>query len=101
MQSMSRLELSPEAKNDLIEIGFYIARQSGSTERADKFLDLISQTCEMLASRPEIGELRKEFSTGLYRRFTVGNYVIYFRPVEKGIRVARVLHGARDHEALL
>jgi toxin ParE1/3/4 len=70
-------------------------------ERTDNFLDLIYQTCEMLASNPEMGEVRREFITGLYRRFTVGNYVIYFRPIDNGIRVARILHGARDHEALL
>jgi toxin ParE1/3/4 len=101
MRLMARLELSPEARNDLVEIGTYIARHSGSTQQAGNFMDVIYQTCEMLASRPGMGELRREFATGLYRSFTVGNYVIYFRPIDQGIRVARILHGARDHEALL
>ena len=48
-----------------------------------------------------MGELRVEFATGRYRSFTVGNYVIYFVPASGGIRIARVLHGARDHNALL
>jgi toxin ParE1/3/4 len=98
---MARLVLSPEAKNDLIEIGSYISRQSGSIDRADHFLDLIYGTCDMLAQRPGMGELRQEFGTGLYRSFSVGNYVIYFRSSENGILIARILHGARDHETLL
>ena len=47
---------------------------------ADSFLDLIVQTCQMLATQPEMGELREEFATGRYRSFSVGNYVIYFCP---------------------
>jgi len=98
---MASLVISPEAKRDLVEIGLYIARQSGSRERADNFLDSIHQTCNMLATQPEMGQLRKEFATGLYRSFSVGNYVIYFRPTTNGVLIARVLHGARDHDALL
>ena len=98
---MPRLEISPAARGDLVEIGIYIAQQSGSRQRADSFLDLIHQTCELLATQPEMGELRTEFATGCYRSFSVDNYVIYFRPTPDGIRIARVLHGARDHHALL
>jgi len=98
---MPRLEISPAATNDLVEIGLYIARQSGSRQRADSFLDSIVATCEMLATQPEMGELRVEFATGQYRSFSVGSYVIYFRPMQGGIRIARILHGARDHHMLL
>jgi toxin ParE1/3/4 len=98
---MPRLEISPAANRDLIEIGVYIAQHSGSRERADLFLDSVLDTCERLASHPEMGELRPEFATGQYRSFSVGNYVIYFRSMPNGIRIARVLHGARDHRRLL
>jgi toxin ParE1/3/4 len=98
---MPRLEISPAAKNDLIEIGTYIALQSGSLQRADLFVDSIYRTCETLATQPEMGELRVEFATGQYRSFSLGSYVIYFRPMADGIRVARVLHGARDHHSVL
>ncbi len=98
---MPRLEISPTANNDLIEIGVYIAQQSGSLERADSFLDSILQTCEMLSTHPEMGELREEFATGRYRSFSVGSYVIYFCPTSDGVRIARILHGARDHHTLL
>jgi len=98
---MVRLIISSEAKRDLVEIGLYIAQQSGSLERADNFLHSIHQTCEILATQLQMGQLRAEFSTGRYRSFSVSNYVIYFRPIKNGIKIARVLHGARDHDALL
>jgi toxin ParE1/3/4 len=98
---MARLEISPLANHDLIEIGTYIAEHSGSLQRAETFLTSLYKTCELLATQPEMGELRTEFKTGRYRSFSVGNYVIYFCPVPEGIRVARVLHGARDHQSLL
>jgi toxin ParE1/3/4 len=98
---MACLIFSPEAKRDLVEIGLYIAHQSGSLERAENLLDSINQTCELLASQPEMGQLRTEFTSGIYRSFSVGNYVIYFSSISNGIQVARILHGARDHGAVL
>ena len=98
---MSRLELSPLAEEDLIEIGTYIGRRSGSRETARRFLQKVMAVCERLATNPNLGELRTEFASGQLRSFSIGNYVIYYRPVEDGVLVARVLHGARDHDALL
>jgi toxin ParE1/3/4 len=97
---MGRLEVSPEAERDLEDIAFYIAEQSSSLDRSRSFLQLIQRTCKLLATQPEMGQLRPEFATGNYRSFTVGNYVIYFRPIDDGIRIARILHGSRDHESL-
>jgi toxin ParE1/3/4 len=98
---MARLVVSFGAKHDLVDIGCYITQQSGSQERSDNFLDSIIKTCETLATQPEMGQLRTNFTKGQYRSFSVGNYVIYFRPLHDGIEIARVLHSARDHDALL
>ncbi|MCH8922236.1 MAG: type II toxin-antitoxin system RelE/ParE family toxin [Planctomycetes bacterium] len=98
---MPHVERSPAAEQDLFEIGVCIAEQSGNEEIAYRFLDTIDETVGLLARYPEMGELREEFATGLYRSFTVGNYVIFYRPISSGIQVARVLHGARDHRSLL
>jgi toxin ParE1/3/4 len=98
---MARVELSSLARQDLAEIGLYIAEKSGSVEIATRLLDTIEETCQLLGANPKMGERRPEFATGQYRSFSVGNYVIYFRPTEDGILVARVLHGARDHRGLL
>jgi toxin ParE1/3/4 len=98
---MARLQLSLEARQDLVEIASYIARQSGSEGRGEDFLEAVFTTCETLASHPEMGELRTEFATASYRSFSVGSYVIFFKPLPDGVVVARVLHGSRDHHSLL
>ena len=48
---------------------------------------------------PDMGRLREDLSAGL-RSFSVGNYVIFYRPMKGGIEIARVLHGARDFPPL-
>jgi len=44
---------------------------------------------------PNMGTQREELSPGL-RSFPLRNYIIFYRPMEKGVEIARVLHGARD-----
>jgi toxin ParE1/3/4 len=53
----------------------------------------------LLAGQPLLGRLRPELAPNL-RSFPVDNHVIFYRPIDHGIEVARVLHGARDIDAL-
>jgi toxin ParE1/3/4 len=62
-------------------------------------VDKLEQTCKALAKNPLMGTARDELLPNL-RCFSVGNYVIYYRPVADGIDVVRVLHGARDESNL-
>jgi toxin ParE1/3/4 len=34
------------------------------------------------------------------RSLSVGNYLIFYRPLADGIEIVRVLHGARDIDSL-
>ena len=43
-----------------------------------------------------MGEPRRIFGIPGCQSFSVGSYVIFFRRVEIGIEVARVIHGSRD-----
>ena len=54
---MPRLELSRDARQDLLEIAAHIARESGSGRHGDAFLDAVFATCKTLASHPEMGQL--------------------------------------------
>ena len=90
---MNSFRLSPEARSDLGEIWFYIAQDD--PEAADKFIRVIVSRFPKLAAMPELGRQREELSPRL-RSFPVGRYVIFYRPMENGIEIARVLHGARD-----
>jgi plasmid stabilization system protein ParE len=63
-------------------------------------LQKVETLCERLAHNPEMGQLRTEFATGQFRSFSIGVYVICFQPTKEGARIARILYGARDHDAL-
>jgi len=84
---------TPRANLDLLEIWDYISE--ASEERADRVLDGINERCRMLAGFPEAGRARNDLIVGL-RSFSVGNYVIFYQPIEDGIEVLRVLHSSRD-----
>ena len=51
----------------------------------------------MIDESPEIGECQDDLKPGL-RRFVVGNYLVFYEPIPGGMRVVRVLHGARRWE---
>jgi toxin ParE1/3/4 len=56
----------------------------------------IKDKCKLLLQHPEAGQARPEFRTGEFRSSTVGNYVIFYRPIAEGIEFARVVRGERD-----
>ena len=92
-----RLLKRPEAENDLEEIWWFIAQDS--PDNADRFLDRIQETCLALSDFPKLGVSREELKTDL-RSHPVGNYLIFYFPLEDGIDIIRVLHGSRDIERL-
>jgi toxin ParE1/3/4 len=94
---MGQTQRTVPAERDLLEIWVHIAEES--FEAADRLLDTIDETCRKLADTPGLGRRREELAAGL-RSFPVGNYVIFYRPIEDGIEVVRVLHGARSIENL-
>lgn len=94
---MNRYRVSDTARSDLDEIWFYIAQDN--PDAADRFVRVLVSRFPLLASMPEIGRAREELSPHL-RSFPVGNYVIFYRPSDSGVEIARVLHGARDFPSL-
>jgi toxin ParE1/3/4 len=94
-----RILRTPDAIADLDGIWDYIARDNPAA--ADRILDELNARFALVAENPDLGELQPKLADGTYRRFTCRNYVIYYRPLDDGIVLVRVLHGARDHEGLL
>jgi toxin ParE1/3/4 len=72
---MAQVLLDQAARNDLIEIWQYIARDN--ERAADAMLDQIHGGCEVVAQFPYGGTARPELLKDL-RSYSVGNYVIYF-----------------------
>ena len=92
---MARVARTALARSDLKDIGRYLAEQSQSRDVALRFLDAISKRCDLYASNAALGEACPDLSADV-RRFSVGSYVVYYRPIRGGIAVLRVLHGSRD-----
>ena len=56
-------------------------------------------SCNCWATQPLMGRARDELLPGL-RSMPFGRYVIFYEPLSDGIDVVRVLHSARDIDAV-
>ena len=96
-----RILRHPEVKNDLKEIGTYIG-----WPHASRFLAAAEAAFRRLCEMP--------FLAGVYEsdepRFAnirvwpipgFENYLIFYRPIEHGISVLQVMHGARNIDRIL
>jgi len=90
---MPRVIKSRLSRDDYLEIWLYVARDNPAA--ADHLIEDFDRHLDALARAPMIGRSAEEFSSGL-RSFPVGNYLIFYRPIEGGIALARLLHAARD-----
>ncbi|MEI6043233.1 MAG: type II toxin-antitoxin system RelE/ParE family toxin [Chloroflexota bacterium] len=94
---MAQVIIRPAAENDLDDISDYIAEQSDN-ERAREVLREIYRKMQLHATQPNAGRRCDELKKGI-RSFSVYRYVVFYRPLDDGIIVVRVLHGSRDLEA--
>lgn len=94
---MNTFRLSHLARADLAQIHDYIARNNPAA--AFRQVDVFFGKFQTLADQPLIGQLREDLRANL-RTFSAGNYVICYLAEADGVEVVRVLHGARDIEAL-
>ncbi len=94
---MTRAKFTPIAEADLGDIAYFIARDDPG--RAASFVDEIIAHCHEVAVQPGIGRNRLELGQGV-RSIPHGQNIIFYRIADDGIEVVRVLHGARDIDAL-
>lgn len=93
----------PAVLRDLIEQADYIAQNN--PEVALRFLQSADATFLFLAEAPELGTVCNFSNPELkdVRRWRVkgfDNHLIFYRAVEHGVDIIRVLHGARDIAAI-
>ena len=97
---MAQVIKTPQAELDLTDIWLYVAEDS--EQAASELLRRIDRIASDLAQMPQRGTPREELTAGIgLRSVPVGNYLIFYRPIEPGIEILRVLHAARDLDALL
>ena len=91
---MAKVKYSTFASADIYENAEYIARDK--PDAAYKWVETIESICETLAANPEMGQARKSRNHGACRSFTTGNYVIFFRGIDDGVEIIRIVRGERD-----
>jgi toxin ParE1/3/4 len=98
-RGMARLVIAPEARKDLRAIRDYIATDNAQAAR--RVVTRLRDLARLLAGAPALGRRRPEVGRDL-RSFVANPYVLFYRPLAggSGIELARVLHGARDLDAL-
>jgi len=72
---MKRIRVSSFAEQDLDEIWYRIATQSGSVQIASGVVESIAEKFSLFASTPEAGTRRDDIESGL-RGLPVGKYLI-------------------------
>lgn len=101
---MPRIVLRERAEADIDEIADTIARRNLAAGRG--FYDAILADLQQLSAMPRMGARRRAKTPTLkgLRSWPVGgyrNYLIFYFPIDNGIDVLRVLHGAREVDRII
>ena len=88
-----KVTFSPAAEEDLLNVAVFIAQDNRA--RALTFVDELESKCDALGRAPGIGTPRPELGDGV-RMLPHGRYLIFYREANKGLRIERIIHGARD-----
>ena len=92
-----KVRLTPQAEADLEEIGDRIAQRNPI--RAISFVREIRELCLRIGDFPHAGGPRPQWGEGVRIRVH-GKYLIVHRVRDEVAHILRVVHGARDLDAL-
>jgi len=100
---MLKVIVSPEARQDQLDLADYLQSQSGDA-LVNRFLDSLADAFALLATMPGIGATRDFGMPNLrgLRMWRIARfpYLVFYRVSGSELQVVRVLHGARDIETL-
>ena len=100
---MSKLKISPEAKNDLAEIKDYISQELCNPQAAVNLASKITRKIRGLSEHPGISASLSsimDIQTD-YRFLVCTNYLILYRYEDEIVFVSRILYGKRDYMHIL
>jgi toxin ParE1/3/4 len=101
---MSKVNKRPQVIRDLIDLATYIAEDN--LDISDEFLAAAEETFLILGKMPGMGKLC-DFANpnliGVRQQGIKGfkKYLVFYRTSDFGVEIIRVIHGARDVEAIL
>jgi len=95
----------PAFNESVIHHAVYIGERNPSA--AERFLDAVERSVDAIHDGPYTGRAwasGKRRLTGVRMRPVMGfrSYLLFYRPVEQGVEMLQLLHGAQDiHAALI
>jgi len=94
---VTRVRLTPRARDDLDEIWLYVA--GDNIGAANRLIDAISARSNSLAGFPDLGPATPDIAPDA-RMLTIDNDIVLYRHDGADIEIVRVTHGARRLKAL-
>jgi toxin ParE1/3/4 len=94
---MSRYVINLLASRDLNDIADYFAETS--LEAGDRFFRAFNRKCKQLVAFPKSGKSYATIRPDL-RGLSLEGYVIFYRVLDDGIEILRVVNGRRDFPSL-
>ncbi len=89
-----RILLSGLATADLRSIVVY-TRERWGDRQARRYAKALGEALRQLRDRPGLGRVRDELHAGM-RSFPVASHIVFYREIDAGIAVVRILHGSMD-----
>lgn len=96
---MAEFHLSAEARADLRDIALYTQAMWGHEQRNSYVFEL-EGVFDRLAAMPGLGRSREDIRPGVFSH-PAGRHMVWYRPVDKGIEILRVLHPRQRSEDAL
>lgn len=98
-----RIIIAPDADRDIDEHVDYIARDS--MDAAVRFFAAVERAIDDVAHMPNVGHTwafksRTLSDIRVWRVHKFTNHLIFYRVIDEGIEIVRVLHAARDIDAV-
>ncbi|OUL28892.1 type II toxin-antitoxin system RelE/ParE family toxin [Nostoc sp. 106C] len=94
---MSQYIISPSASRDLNEIADYFLTRN--LETGEALFREFNKKCQNLANFPNIGRTYTHINSQL-RGIPLDGYIIFYRVLDNGVEILRVVSARRDLESL-
>ena len=94
---MSRYFISPSASRDLNAIADYFLTRN--VDAGERLFHEFNKKCQYLAQFPNLGKSYSYLRPDL-RGLSLDGYIIFYRVVEDGLEIVRVVSGRQDLESL-
>ncbi len=94
------IKIKPRAKEDLLEIWYFIAHVRFQLKAADTLMEWFSSEFQRLANNPNLGTLCERINPE-FRQQILDPYIIFYKVEDGSLVIYRVLHSARNLSDIL